>query len=52
MLLVCSVMGTRPVWEQGESTQLVVMSCGIRLEGHVSLLQIYLVMMPVPLFPL
>jgi len=38
MLLVClgtgSVMKTRPVWEQGESTQLLVVSCGSRLEGY------------------
>jgi hypothetical protein len=38
MLLVClgtgSVMKTRPVWEQGESTQLLVVSHGSRLEGY------------------
>ena len=38
MLLVClgigSVMKTRPVWEQGESTQLLVVSNGSRLGGY------------------
>jgi len=27
-------MKTRPVWEQGESTQLLVVSHGSRLEGY------------------